>query len=140
MNTDQERERKKRILRRYKKNKNMIARLKNKVSEIEDRIDGLKSPVISDMPRGGVPVTKTDLMGEKIDIEARIVRLEEKGKRLKKETIDLIDEYVDDPRYADILEGFFVDCLNFDEIAIRLGYHERHIERLYAEAIDTLSF
>ena len=68
----QELNRKKRFLKRYRKNRVLISRLKNKVSSLDERIRGMRSPVLSDMPRGGTPVTKEDLIAEKMEIEERI--------------------------------------------------------------------
>lgn len=133
---------KKRYLKRYRKNRALIFRLKEKIENLDDRIKGIRSPGFSDMPRGGTPITKEDLTAEKVDIERRINRLEDKGKIIKSEIIDIIDE-LDDSRYAEVLESFLIDCKDFGDIADETGYSVRHIERLYKEAIksavDTMS-
>lgn len=133
---------KKRYLKRYRKNRALIFRLKKKIENLDDRIKGIRSPGFSDMPRGGTPITKEDLTAEKVDIERRINRLEGKGKIIKSEIIDIIDE-LDDSRYAEVLESFLIDCKDFGDIADETGYSVRHIERLYKDAIksaiDTMS-
>ena len=133
----QELEFKKRYLKRYKKNLALIERLNDKVKNLTDRIDSIKSPIISDMPRGGVPVTKEDLIADKLETEERIERLKSKGKKYKVEILDIIDE-LDDTRYADILESFFIDCMSLDNIADNMGYTLRHVIRLYSEAIISI--
>ena len=133
----QEIESKKRYLKRYRKNRALIDRLKLKEKNLDDRIKSIRSPGFSDMPRGGTPITKEDLTAEKVDIENRIQRLEAKGKTIKKEIVDIIDE-LEDPRYAEILESFLVDCKDFGDIAEDNGYSTRHIERLYGKAIKAL--
>lgn len=130
----QEIESKKRYLKRYRKNRALISRLKMKIKNLDDRIRSIRSPGFSDMPRGGTPITKEDLTAEKVDIERRIERLEAKGKIIKEEIVDIIDE-LEDPRYAEILESFLVDCKDFGDIAEDTGYSTRHIERLYGDAI-----
>mgnify|MGYP003297035662 CR=1 FL=1 len=134
----QELNRKKRFLKRYRKNRVLILRLKNKVETLDGRIAGMRSPVLSDMPRGGTPVTKDDLIAEKIEIEERIKRLESKGKILKKEILEKIDE-LDDIRYVEILEAFFIECLSFEDIADNEGYGLRHVMRLYTEALNEIA-
>ena len=133
---------KKRYLKRYRKNRALIFRLREKIENLDDRIKGIRSPGFSDMPRGGTPITKEDLTAEKVDIERRINRLEDKGKIIKSEIIDIIDE-LDDSRYAEVLESFLIECKDFGDIADETGYSVRHIERLYREAIksavDTMS-
>lgn len=133
----QELEFKKRYLKRYKKNLALIERLNDKVDNLTNRIESIKSPIISDMPRGGVPITKEDLIADKLEIEDRIERLKLKGKKYKAEILDIIDE-LDDTRYADILESFFIDCEPLDKIADNMGYTLRHVIRLYSEAIISI--
>lgn len=133
----QDYERKKRYLKRYKKNKELISRLENKLVSLNDKIYRIKSPSYSDLPKGVPTVTIDDLISDKAELEARIKRLTLKGKTLKSETLEIIDN-VDDPRYAEILESFFIDCKDFSTIADDTGYTERHIIRLYSEAIDSI--
>ncbi len=130
-------EQKKRFLRRYKKNLSNIARLKNKVVVLDERIKSIRSPKLSDMPRGGTPVTGEDLIAEKDEIERRILRLEGKSRNLKYEILDRIDE-IEDSRYAEILEAYFIEGKDFDTIAEDMCYNIRHIMRLYAEAVNAI--
>jgi hypothetical protein len=130
----QELDRKKRFLKRYKKNLALIDRLESKVINLDERIKNIRSPVLSDMPRGGTPVSKEDILADKLEIEDRIRRLKKKGNTYKREIIDVIDE-LDDTRYAEILESFCIDCMTLEEIADDNGYTLRHIKRLYSEAI-----
>jgi hypothetical protein len=130
----QEIETKKRYLKRYRKNRALIIRLKDKIEILDERIKGIRSPRFSDMPRGGTPITKEDMIAEKDEIERRIDRLEVKGKTIKSEILDIIDE-LEDTRYAEILESFLIDCKDFGEIAEDNCYSVRHVERLYADAI-----
>ena len=133
----QDTELKKRYLKRYRKNRALINRLKLKIANLDDRAKSIRSPGFSDMPRGGTPITKEDITAEKVDIERRIQRLEAKGKIIKTEIIDIIDE-VEDTRYAEILESFLIDCKDFGDIADEQGYSVRHIERLYRDSIRAI--
>lgn len=132
------RSKKKRSLRRYRKNLACIERLEKKLVLLDDRITGLKSPSLSGMPRGGVPVTIDDLMSDKMDLEDRIKRLKAKSRDLKKAVCEEIDS-LEDSRYCEVLEAHFIDGLSFDDIAEELGYTERHVIKLYSEAITLLT-
>lgn len=136
---EQEKKRKKRYLNRYKKNLALINRLEEKLADLDERICKVKSPNYSGMPRGGTPISLEELIADKIEIEERINRLIEKSKRLKAETLEKIDE-LDDTRYAEILESFFIECKTFRTIAENTGYTERHVIRLYSEAVMAMSF
>jgi DNA-directed RNA polymerase specialized sigma subunit len=90
------------------------------------------------MPRGSTPVDISDLISDKTDLETRIARLKQKGKMFKDEIIEKIDD-LDDVKYAEILESFMIDCKSLEDIAEDMGYSTRHIERLYSEAIHSVS-
>ena len=128
----------KRYLKRYKKNIACISRLELKLTLLDEKIKSVKSPSLSGMPRGGVPVTIEDMLSDKLDLEERIKRLKSKSKRFKAEILEEIDS-LDDPRYCEILESFFIDCLSLEDIADNEGYTVRHTYRLYSEAVRTLA-
>ena len=134
----QETDAKRKYLRQYRINRAMISRLKNKILNLDERIKNLRSPTLSDMPRGGTPITKEDLIAEKDEKIDRLNRLEVKGKRIKADILDKIDD-LDDPRYAEVLESYFIDCKNIEVIADENNYTTRHIERLLADAIESIS-
>ena len=129
---------KKRFLKRYRKNLNCIVRLEEKLALLDVKLNSVRSPNLSGMPRGGVPVTATDLVADKLDLENRIKRLKEKGKKLKREILEEIDS-LDEPRYVAVLEGFFIDCLSMEAIAENEGYTVRHVYSLYHDAIRALT-
>ena len=129
---------KKRSLKRYQKNLACISRLEAKLVTLDERITTIKSPSLSGMPRGGVPVTIEDLISDKMDLEDRIRRLKAKSRDLKKSVCEEIDS-LEDPRYCEVLEAHFIEGLSFEEIAEETGYTERHVYTLYAEAIRVLS-
>ena len=134
----QEIERKKRSLKRYKKNLACIGRLEEKLILLDEKIKSVKSPNYSGMPRGGTPVTVEELLSDKIELEERIKRLRGKSKNLKTDILEEIDS-LEDPRYCEVLEGFFIDCKSLEDIAENEGYNVRHVYRLYSEAVKTLA-
>ena len=140
MNDEQisEVERKKRFLKRYRKNVACINRLKEKLETLDGRIKAIRSPNYSGMPRGGTPVTIDDLLADKNELERRIKRLRAKGDGLRAEIIDEIDT-LEDVRYCDILEDFFIGCKSLEDIADDEGYSVRHVYRLYSEAVTRLA-
>ena len=134
----QEIEKKKRYLKRYKKNLACIVRLEEKLTLLDERIKTVKSPSYSGMPRGGTPVTTDELIADKLELEERIERLQLKKRGLKNEILTEIDS-LEDPRYCEILEAFFIDGLTLEEIAESEGYTVRHVYRLYSEAVTQLA-
>lgn len=130
---------KKRSLKRYRKNRACIDRLEEKLNLLDLRIKSVKSPNYSGMPRGGTPVTVAELVSDKLELEERIKRLKKKGKNIKSEILEEIDS-LEDPRYCEVLEAYFIDCKSIGDIAEDMDYTERYIYDLYREAIEVLTF
>lgn len=135
----QEIEKKKRSLKRYKKNVACIDRLEDKLALLDQRIKSAKSPNLSGMPRGGTPVTVEELLSDKLDLEKRIRRLKEKSRKLKDQILDEIDS-LEDPRYCEVLEAYFIECKTISQIAEDMGYTDVHIYNLYRDAVRELTF
>lgn len=129
---------KKRSLRRYRKNVACVERLEEKLKYLIEKINSPRASNLSGMPRGSTPVTTADLLVDKLELEERIARLKAKGKKLKNEILEEIDT-LDDPRYCEILEAYFIDGLTLEKIAEKECYTERHVYRLYSEAITILA-
>ena len=128
---------KKRYLKKYRKNRALVHRLEDKLARLDDRLYKIKSPNMSGMV-GGSPISQIDLISDKAELEQRINKLNLRGKEIREEIIAEIDE-LEDTRYAAILEAFFIDCKEFEEIAEETGYTIRHVIRLYSEGIKLLS-
>lgn len=129
---------KKRSLKRYKNNLVCIRRLEEKLYHLDEKIKSVKSSNLSGMPRGGIPVTIEDLISDKTDLERRIKRRKEKNKIVKSQILDEIDS-LDDSRYCEILEAFFIDCKTIPDIAEEMGYTDRYIYDLYSQAVAELA-
>lgn len=130
---------KKKHLKRYRKNLACIRRLENKYETLVERIETIKTPTYSDMPRGGVPISKEELISDKIELEERIKRLKVKGRKLKADVLVEIDSLEDD-KQAEVLEAFFIDCKSIEDIAEDMGYTDRRIYSIYKDAIYYLVF
>lgn len=128
---------KKAFLKRYRKTTALIRRLIEKASRLEDRLTSVGSPSISDLPRGGTPLTSSDLILEKLELEERIERLKKKAQDQKHEILEAIDT-LDDSRMAEVLEAHYIDCLDMTEIAEQSGYTVRHTYRLYTLALEAI--
>lgn len=134
----QEIKKKKRSLKRYRINRSCIDRLEEKLKLLDERIISVKSPNYSGMPRGGTPVSLEELLSDKVDLEKRITRLKDKNRNIKYQILEEIDS-LEDPRYCEVLEEYFIGCRTIGEIAEDMGYSDRHIYNLYTEAIEKLS-
>lgn len=132
-----EKERKKKYLKRYKKNRACVNRLKNKLELITSKLNSIGSPSLSDMPKGGTPKTTADMINEKIDLERRIAKLEKSGVEIKDNTYDLIDQILE-PKLVEVMELLFIKCYEMEDVADMLGMSKRQLLRNYRLAIDSI--
>ncbi|GGC74870.1 DUF1492 domain-containing protein [Enterococcus wangshanyuanii] len=128
---------KKSYLKRYRRYQQKIKRLEEKLLEIDNRITGIKSVEIKDMPSGGQTVTIEDLFVQKEETKKRIKNLTDINKQNRLEIYHCIDQLEDD-RSAEVLECFFIDSMTFEEIADMKHYSVRHIVSLYAQGLDNV--
>ena len=128
----------KRFLKRYRKNRELVSRLKIKLSGLEDRLLSIRSPNLSGMPRGSLPTPIEDIISDKDETIERLKRLEARGKQIRLEILERIDT-LDNVNQVSVLEAFCIDCKTFEIIADDLGYSERRVIAIYTEAIRQLN-
>ena len=128
----------KRFLKRYIKNEACRKRLEEKVSTLENRMKGLKAVTISDMPRGGSPISLEDLLIQKEELLERINRVKKKSDKYRKEILAEIDQ-LDDEREVEILESYYLEDKDIVDIAIEIGYHEKTVGNIFHSAIVNLA-
>ncbi|MGX6962943.1 hypothetical protein [Vagococcus xieshaowenii] len=128
---------KKQYLKRYRIYMQRIDKLKEKMQELDVQMQGLSSQQITDMPRGGQGATLDDLLTKKEVLQHRLLNLNEIAIQTKYEIIDCID-LVDDNRYVEVLEAYFVEGLSFEDIAEDKSYSVRHIGYLYSKGLEVL--
>lgn len=125
---------KKSFLKRYRNYLIRIERLEEKLLSIDNQLEGTSSKRISDMPTGGVPVTVDDLLSRKEETQKRIQRLIDISSQVKSEIYELIDQ-IDDYRFAEVLEAYFIECKTLECIAEEKHYSVKHIKYLYGSGI-----
>lgn len=132
-----EKERKKKYLKRYKKNRACVSRLESKLELIESKLNSIKSTNYSDLPKGGLHKGMDDWVAEKIDLKKRIDKLNKRGDTLREETYDIIDTIME-PKLVEIMEYLFIKCYEMEDVADMLGLSKRQVLRRYRDAIDAI--
>lgn len=132
----------------FQKNKAYLMRYRNIVEHIrvleeksfllEDRIHTVRRPVLSDMPKGGVPITTNDLIIQKAELMERITKLLEKAGKIRSEIMTAIDT-LENHKQAEILELYFIDQVSIVDIAGVMDRSTRHIFRLYSSGINAIT-
>ncbi len=82
-------------------------------------------------------IKKSDQRSEITDLEARKKRFEKKADESRKRVESIIDTVLS-PRHNNLLFLHFINLRSIEEIADQEGYSERHIWRLYREAVELI--
>lgn len=131
----EETKKKKYFLKRYRNYLFRINRLEEKLFQIDNQLIGLKSRQITDMPRGGTPLTKDDLLIKKEETEHRIQNLVDISRVVRMEIIDSLDT-IDDYRFSEVLESYFIEGQTLEAIAENKNYSIQHVGYLYGKGLD----
>ncbi|MDD2952534.1 MAG: DUF1492 domain-containing protein [Parabacteroides sp.] len=115
-----------------------IKNIQAKIDRKNDRLYSVRSPKLSDMPRGGTPVTTLDVIADKEELEDDLHKRLRKAK-LKKEEIERVIDDVEDPRYVMLLTLKYVDNLSWDQVAEEMNYSYSRITKLHGLALDEVT-
>lgn len=134
-----EREKKIKYLNGYRWAVVNVKMLTERLEACNSKLYGTTSPVITDMPKGGLGIDTVDVLSDKIDTEQELYKRLKTALDMKAEIVGVIEQ-VNDPRCRMILEMKYFDFMTINEMAKQLGYSNNHISRLHNEAIDQLGW
>ena len=118
--------------------KDEVMQLEEQIVFWEERKTSIKSQIISDMPRGGGG--SKELLDILIGIEDTIKTLNEKLKRLisKISEIENIIESLEAKERV-LMRYRYIDNLKMFQIAERMNYSERHLNRVHSEVLKRIA-
>lgn len=114
-----------------------VESLRARIRRIEDQITAIRSPQITDMPRGGLGVSVDDLIVKKVDLLAELREDLSKAEDEKAQVYSCIRS-ADCIRDRTILAMHYVDCMSYAQIANKLGFSDRQIKRFCRDAIKNI--
>lgn len=129
--TDQERNAKIKYLESYKWLNAEIEDDEERLARLDARLYDAPIKKISDMPRGGQPVTIDSLVNKKLELQKQI---NEKCAQ-RKEILDRI-ESLPDHRDRRILKLEFIDDLTHEQVAEKINYSVAQTRRYYEAALE----
>lgn len=130
---------KKKFLKRYLRIMKRVERLEQKLAQLDDRLTSISGRPITDMPKGGIPMTLDDLLANKMETEERINTIVQESRKIRKEILNVLDG-LEDVHHVEVLELFFINGLQLEDIAERMGYTTRHTVRFYTDGIKALDW
>lgn len=124
-----------RFLKSYKWLLIEIASSEDKVEDERDRLYDVRVPMLSDMPRGGRPVTMDERVVRVVSREEEIAKQKTEAERIKL-VIEQSIGAMANPRDRTILKMKYIQGYTFEEIAERIHYSVNHTKILHNEAVD----
>lgn len=135
MSGDQKKEQVKKVLYQYREIKTMCADLQRQINEMDIKMTSVKAINCSGMPRGGCPVTIADMMADKDELISRKSRFEAVARQKREIVISYIDT-VHSAKHNNVLYMHFINGMRISDIAKMKNYSDRHVFRIYHEALD----
>ena len=111
--------------------------LRDRIDDLEDQLTGIRAQKITDMPRGGQPISTADLIAKKVDLLNMYKRDLAQAEEAKKAIYECIRS-VDNIRDRTILNMHYVDCMSYTRIAEILNYSVRQIKRFNRDAVKNM--
>lgn len=124
-----------RFLKSYKWLLIEIASSEDKVEDERDRLYDVRVPMLSDMPRGGRPVTMDERVVRVVSREAEIKKQRAEAERVKT-IIERSIGAMSDPKDRTILKMKYLQDYTFEEIAEAIHYSVSQTKRYHETAID----
>ena len=104
-----------------------------RLERMRARLEAGRQSNLSGMPRGGA-VDWTATADKVIELEQAYNERLRDMCRMKREAQAAIDR-VEDARYRELLELYYIDRYTWEQVATTMGYDVRHITRLHGEAL-----
>lgn len=127
-------QKRKKFLKRYRYKKRLIESLENRLFELDKQMEQLGSPIITDMPGGGIPTTLNDRYERKEELNERINDKLVEARKIRHELTNIFDQLTN-AKQGEVLELYFIECLSLEDIAKRTSYSVRQVNRLYSDGV-----
>lgn len=104
-----------------------------RMERLNARLEAGRMSALTGMPRGGT-ADWTDMADRVLSLETKINDQVRELVRLKRAAMDAI-ALVDDSRYREVLELYYIDGYTWEQVAERMGYDVRWVYRLHGRAL-----
>ncbi len=133
--TEQERNAKIDYLKSYRWLEDEIVDDEERLARLDARLYTPGAVKISDMPRGGQPVTMQSLVDEKLELQERI-----NAKNSRRRAILDAIESMRSERDRRVLKLHFIDNMTHEQVAERINYSVTQTRRYYETALENFEY
>lgn len=126
-------------LQEYRRSACEIRRLKERIGTVQNELYGMRSVLISDMPKGTPERDRLEIL---CDLKSDLIL--EYEQQIKQQNIHMLEienaiRTLSDERYKTVLSMRYLDGRTWEYIAEYMGYNPRWVRRLHGQALRKIS-
>lgn len=120
----------KKALMRYRVLMEKVARMEERLAQIDRDLMSVKSPKLTSEPKASVRITLDDKLIQHDELEEKINTLLKHMRRIRCEITQCIDA-LDNQRQAEVLDKYYIGGMPLENIADEMNYTLSYITKLY---------
>jgi hypothetical protein len=127
----------KKALMRYRVLMEKVARMEERLAQIDRDLMSVKSPALSSEPKASVRITLEDKLIRKDELESKINTLLTHARKNRSDISRCIDA-LDNQKQALILDRYFISAQSLEYIADDIGYSRSYVTKLYVQGVQSV--
>ena len=127
----------KKALMRYRALMEKVARMEERLEQIDRDLMSIKSPALSSEPKASVRITLEDKLIRKDELESKINSTLKFARQNRADIMRCIDA-LENQKQALVLERYFISAQSLDHIADDIGYSRSYVTKLYVQGVQSV--
>lgn len=128
----------KKALMRYRVLMEKVARMEERLAQIDRDLMSVKSPALSSEPKASVRITLEDKLIRKDELESKINATLKFARQNRADIMRCIDA-LENQKQALVLERYFIGLQSLEEIADDVSYSCSYVTKLYIQGVQSIS-
>lgn len=126
----------KKALMRYRGLMEKVARMEERLAQIDRDLMSIKSPALSSEPKASVRITLEDKLIRKDELESKINATLKFARQNRADIMRRIDA-LENQKQALVLERYFIDGVTLETIADEMNYSYEYVKQLYVAGVKS---
>ena len=126
----------KKALMRYRALMEKVARMEERLEQIDRDLMSIKSPALSSEPKSSVRITLEDKLIRKDELESKINSTLKFARQNRADIMRCIDA-LENQKSALVLERYFIDGVTLETIADEMHYSYEYVKQLYVVGVKS---
>lgn len=126
----------KKALMQYRALMEKVARMEERLEQIDRDLMSIKSPALSSEPKASVRITLEDKLIRKDELESKINSTLKFARQNRADIMRCIDA-LENQKSALVLERYFIDSATLETIADEMHYSYEYVKQLYVAGVKS---